>query len=146
MLTGCMARDLLPSKPVLPTQRYVPVGSSADRLGAVELNATQLRMDGRKGEMRLEYVGQMPELEESNLTGGSVYRIRNAEDYFEDNRDDIARCSQTPQWLVINSSTGAPAWSEEIWLAFLSVDDWQKYRPDSSDYCAGGKFVRTTSN
>jgi hypothetical protein len=126
-----------------PIQRYVPVTRSILPLGELHLSNTEMRLAQLEGEMKLQYVGLMPETAGTDLAGASVYRVRNSARYFKQNAGKNAYCDEAPRWVAVNSQTGAPAWSSEIWVGLLTIKDWSKFTPDAHRYCAGGDYVRT---
>jgi hypothetical protein len=127
-----------------PLQKYVPVSRSLEPLGELHLSNTIMQLAALDGEMKLQYVGQMPEAAGENLAGAAVYRVRNWQPYFKQNAGRKAYCSEPPRWVAVNSETGAPAWSREISIALLTLDEWSKYSPDEDHSCAAGKYVRTS--
>jgi hypothetical protein len=125
-----------------PVQRYVPVGREIEPLGELDLSNSLMRFGGLEGEMKLKYVGQMPESAGEDMLGASVYEVKNAQPYFKKNTGRKAYCTVAPRWVAVNSKTGAPAWSNEITVSLLTLEDWQKYRPIAYQSCAGGTYVR----
>ncbi len=125
-----------------PVQRYVPVSRTMEPLGELDLSNTLMRLGTLEGEMKLEYVGQMPESAGEDLAGASVYRVKNWEPFFKQNVGKNAYCKSAPRWVVVNSKTGAPSWSNEIWVGLLTLEEWAKYTPDEHRSCAGGTYVR----
>jgi hypothetical protein len=125
-----------------PVQRYVPVSEDMAPLGELDLSNTLMRFTALEGEMKLDYVGQMPETAGEDLAGATVYRVKNAERYFEQNAGRKAYCGSAPRWVAVNSTTGAPAWSSEISVALLTLEDWSKFRPLAHRSCASGTYVR----
>ncbi len=150
LLIGAFAGALLigaacSSPPVrLPSQHYIPVSRATQQWGALDLSNTRMRLRALEGEMKLEYVGLMPELAGSDLAGAHVYRVRNADRYFKQNQGRSHFCTEPARWLAVNSRTGAPAWSDEIWIGLLTIEDWSTYTPDVTGYCAGGLYLRAT--
>jgi hypothetical protein len=129
------------SRAKFPTQHYVPVSRAMRSWGTLELDDKHLRLEAFKGEMKLQYAGKMPEKEGSNLSGASVYRVQNADKYFKANSGGSSWCARPARWVAVSSRNGAPAWSGEIWMALLTVDDWTRYSDERTGYCAGGKYV-----
>jgi hypothetical protein len=111
-------------------------------MGEMVLSNTELRLGSLEGEMKLEYVGLMEDKAGKDLAGATVYRVKNAEGYFKKNTGRQGYCAEPPRWVAVNSETGAPAWSTEIWVAFLTVEDWSQFTPAAHHYCAGGSYVR----
>jgi hypothetical protein len=126
-------------------QRFVPVSRAMQGLGLLEFNNQELRLEALDGPMKLQYVGSLGEVAGENLAGAAVYRIKNADKFFEHNRDRKAFCAQPVRWIALNSTTGAPAWSSEIWFAMLTLEDWQKFAINTGGYCGGGKYIRASS-
>ena len=125
-----------------PVQRYVPVGRDIEALGELDLSNSLMRLSALEGEMKLKYVGQMPESAGEEMVGASVYQVKNAEPYFKKNAGRKAYCAVAPRWVAVNSKTGAPAWSNEIQVSLLTLEEWQQYRPVAYQSCAGGTYVR----
>ena len=76
------------------------------------------------------------------MAGASVYQVQNAEPYFKKNAGRKAYCAVAPRWVAVNSKTGAPAWSNEIQVSLLTLEEWQQYRPVAYQSFAGGTYVR----
>ena len=131
------------SRPQLPVQTYVPTNEKMEPLGQLHLSNTLLQLEGLDAEMKLAYVGTMPESAGPVLAGASIYRVKNAETYFEKNAGKNAFCTEAPLWVAVNSETGAPAWSNQIWVGFLTLEDWTQFNPRTHRVCAGGDYVRT---
>ncbi|MEP7242934.1 MAG: hypothetical protein ABI885_04535 [Gammaproteobacteria bacterium] len=138
LLTACS------TPPRLPAQAYVPVSEDLQPLGELELSNTKMRLGALEGEMKLQYVGQMPDTAGNDLAGASVYRVKNSAPYFKKNANKRSYCSEAPLWVAVNSETGAPAWSNEIWLGLLTLEDWSKYSPIAHRSCVSGRYVRTS--
>jgi hypothetical protein len=137
LFTGCSS-----ARPQFPVQRYVPLTRTMVPLGELHLSNTMMGFDELQGEMKLQYVGQLPEGVGRGLDGASVYRVKNAAAYFKQNaaRDDW--CMEAPRFVAVNSETGAPAWSREIFVGLLTLEDWKKYTPDEHHACVAGQYVR----
>jgi hypothetical protein len=125
-------------------EHYVPLSRDMTPWGELQLSHRSLRLDALDGEMKLDYAGVMPEQAGEELSGAAVYRVRNAQAYFSRNRQHEEFCAEPPRWLLVNSRNGAPAWSDEIWVAVLTLENWTAYKPHQAGYCAGGMYVRTT--
>jgi hypothetical protein len=85
----------------------------------------------------------MPDTAGEDLAGASVYRVQNWKPFFKQNAGRQAYCSEPPRYVAVNSETGAPAWSREITIALLTLDEWSKFTPDEHHACLSGKYVRT---
>jgi hypothetical protein len=123
-------------------EHYMPLSRDVTSWGELQLSHRSLRLDALDGEMKLDYAGVMPEQAGEELSGAAVYRVTNAERYFSRNRQREEFCAEPPRWLLVNSRNGAPAWSDEIWVAVLTLENWTAYTPDQAGYCAGGMYVR----
>jgi hypothetical protein len=139
MLTGCAAKP-----PSLALQDYVPTTRELLPLGQLHLSNRELKLDSLEGAMQLEFAGIMPESAGPDIAGSSVYRVKNAEDFFRKNTGKSAFCDRMPRWVAVNSPTGAPAWSDEIWLGMLTLDDWARFTHGEDQVCIGGDYVRTS--
>ena len=126
-----------------PLQKYVPISRSMEPLGELHLSNTVMQLAELDGEMKLQYVGQMPDAAGEQLAGASVYRVKNWQPYFKQNAGRNAYCAEPPRWVAVNSDTGAPAWSREVTVALLTLEKWSEYTPDQHRSCAAGKYVRT---
>lgn len=138
LLTACAS-----SKPRLPVQHYVPATKALLPLGQLHLSNTELQFDGLEGRMDLEFAGIMPESAGPDIAGSSIYRVKNAEGFFKKNSGKESFCSEMPLWVAVNSTTGAPAWSNEIWVGLLTLKDWARFTHAADRVCLGGDFRRT---
>jgi hypothetical protein len=138
LLAACAA------KPRLPLQHYVPRTKELLPLGELHLSNRELKLDSLEGEMQLEYAGIMPESAGPDIAGAHVYRVKNAADFFRKNAGRNAFCDQTPLWIAVYSPTGAPAWSDEIWLGMLTLKEWPRFVHGADRVCIGGDYVRTS--
>lgn len=126
-----------------PIQQYVPTTAALLPLGHLHLSNTELRLDGLDGQMKLVYVGIMPESAGADMAGSTVYRVKNAEAYFRKNVGKNAFFSEAPLWVAVNSANGAPSWSTEIWVGLLTLKDWARFTHAADRVCIGGDYVRT---
>ncbi len=138
LLTACAGR-----KAHLPVQNYVPTTQALVPLGPLQLSNTQLIFGALDGEMKLQYVGIMPESAGPDMAGATIYRVKNAAGYFRDNQGKNSFCSETPLWVAVNSTNGAPAWSTEIWVGLLTLQDWARFTHAADRVCLGGNYVRS---
>src|SRR5687768_9633857 len=83
-----------------PVQRYVPTTREMLPLGQLHLSNSVLRFAGLEGEMKLEYVGIMPEAAGADMAGSTIYRVKNAAAYFKQNNGKNAFCSEAPLWIA----------------------------------------------
>ncbi|SRR6266446_2618457 len=134
------------SRARFPTQRYLPVSSAMHAWGKLELDDKHLRLEALTGEMKLRYAGRMPEMEGSDLSSASVYRVKNAANYFKQNIAARRLCAQPVRWVAVGSRNGAPAWSGEIWLTLLTIDDWTRYAAEGARSCASGTYVQVSAD
>src|SRR5436853_134325 len=75
------------------------------------------------------------------LSSASVYRVKNADKYFKQNIAAQRLCAEPVRWVAVGSRNGAPAWSGEIWLTLLTIDDWTRYAAQGVKSCASGTYV-----
>jgi hypothetical protein len=138
LLAACAGRNAH-----LPVQNYVPTTQALLPLGPLQLSNIELQFGALEGEMKLQYVGIMPESAGPDMAGATIYRVKNAASYFRKNQGKSAFCSETPLWVAVSSATGAPAWSTEIWVGLLTLEDWAKFRHAVNRVCLGGSYVRS---
>ena len=128
---------------VLPLQQYVPTTRAMLPLGQLHLSNTLLKFDALEGEMKLQFAGIMPESAGPDMAGASIYRVKNASQFFKKNVGKNGFCSETPLWVAVSSRTGAPAWSSKIWVGLLTLDEWAQFTHAKDRVCAGGAYART---
>jgi hypothetical protein len=138
LLAACAGR---PAQ--FPVQQYVPTTTALLPLGQLLLNNRQLQFAALEGQMKLQYVGIMPDSAGPDMAGATIYRVKNARGFFKKNAGKNAFCSEQPLWVAVNSHTGAPAWSDEIWVGLLTLEDWAQFRHAEDRVCMGGDYVRT---
>lgn len=126
-----------------PVQQYVPTTRELLPLGQLLLSNTQLQFAALKGQMKLQYVGMMPDSAGPDIGGATVYRIKNAERFFRKNGGNEALCSKAPRWVAVSSESGAPAWSNQIWVGLLTVENWERFNAAEDSACLSGNYVRT---
>ena len=136
-LLACAAKA-----PAHEHHRFVPITRPMQDWGALDFDNRSLQLEALKGDMKLEYVGALPETAGEDLAGAAVYRIKNADKFYAANKAQNNFCSEPARWVALNSTAGAPAWSTEIFVALLTVDDWVKFIPHTGGSCASGKYVR----
>jgi len=131
------------SRAEFPLQTYVPKTRELRPLGQLQLNNTQLQFEGLEGEMKLEYVGLMPESAGPDMAGSTIYRVKNSAEFFKKNEGKEAFCEEPPLWIAVSAPNGAPAWSNEIWVGILTIPEWSTFRHAQDRICLGGAYVRT---
>jgi hypothetical protein len=138
MLAACAS-----SRARLPIQHYVPTNTELLPLGQLHMSNTQLEFEALEGQMKLQYVGIMPETAGPDIAGATIYRVKNADGFFKKNAGKDAFCSETPRWVAVSSESGAPAWSSQIWVGLLTVKDWASFQQARDHACLSGGYVRT---
>ena len=131
------------SRAQFPVQQYVPTTRELLPLGQLHLSNTQLQFAALEGQMKLQYVGIMPESAGPDIAGATIYRVRNAAAFFKKNAGKEPFCSKAPLWVAVSSESGAPAWSNQIWVGLLTIEDWAKFRHAEDRICLGGDYIRT---
>jgi len=126
-----------------PVQHYVPTTKALLPLGQLDLSNRQLQFAALEGQMKLQYVGIMPESAGPDIAGATIYRIKNAAGFFRKNEGKDAFCSKAPLWVAVSSESGVPAWSSEIWVGLLTLEDWASFKHAQDRVCLGGDYVRT---
>ena len=126
-----------------PVQQYVPTTRELLPLGQLHLSNTQLQFSALEWQMKLQYAGIMPDSAGPDIAGATIYRVKNAEGFFKKNAGKDAFCSKVPLWVAVSSESGAPAWSQEIWVGLLTLENWASFRHADDRVCLGGDYVRT---
>lgn len=93
--------------------------------------------------MKLQYVGIMPDSAGPDIAGATIYRVKNAEGFFRKNAGNEAFCSEAPRWVAVSSESGAPAWSNQIWVGLLTLENWESFKSPQDQACLSGNYVRT---
>lgn len=137
-LAGCAG-----SGAQFPVQQYVPTTQELLPLGELFLNNTQLQFAALQGQMKLQYVGIMPDTAGPDIAGATIYRVKNAERFFQQNSGNDAFCSEAPRWVAVASESGAPAWSNQIWVGLLTLEKWETFKSPQDQACLSGNYVRT---
>jgi hypothetical protein len=131
------------SRAQFPVQQYVPTTRELLPLGQLHLSNTGLQLEALEGQMKLQYVGIMPDGAGGDIAGATIYRVKNADAYFKRNAGKDAFCPTMPRWVAVSSESGAPAWSNQIWVGWLTVEDWKSFRQPGDEPCIGGNYLRT---
>lgn len=131
------------SRAQFPVQQYVPTTRELLPLGELFLSNTQLQFAALQGQMKLQYVGIMPDSAGPDIAGATIYRVKNGKGFFRKNAGNEAFCSEAPLWVAVSSESGAPAWSNQIWVGLLTLEKWESFRPPQDRACLSGEYVRT---
>lgn len=137
-LAACMS-----SRAQFPIQHYVPTTRELLPLGQLDLSNTQLQFAALEGQMKLQYVGIMPDSAGPDIAGATIYRVKNADGFFRKNAGKDSFCSKKPLWVAVSSESGAPAWSNQIWVGLLTLENWASFSHRDDRVCLGGDYVRT---
>ena len=131
------------SRAQFPVQQYVPTTRELLPLGQLSLSNTQLQFAALEGQMKLQYAGIMPDSAGPDIAGATIYRVQNAADFFKKNAGKDAFCSKIPLWVAVSSESGAPAWSNQIWVGLITLENWASFSHAAEGLCLGGDYVRT---
>jgi hypothetical protein len=131
------------SRAQFPVQQYVPTSRELLPLGELLLSNTQLQFAALEGQMKLQYVGIMPDSAGPDIAGATIYRVKNAADFFRKNAANGSFCEKAPLWVAVSSESGAPAWSNQIWVGLLTLEDWATFKSPQDEACLAGNYVRT---
>jgi hypothetical protein len=128
--------DLMPSA---QSRHYDPISNHTDQLeGDLTLSTDHARFSKRKGIMDIEFAGTMPENKNFELSGAAVYRVKNAQQYFELNGGANGMCPEPTRWLTIRLIPGA---SPMIRVGQLFVEDWKQYDPSKLGLCGADTYA-----
>jgi hypothetical protein len=125
---------------------YVSMGNELQApLGVMHLSANYASFESHKGHMALEFAGVMPKyagyrVASQFLSGASVYRVTNAEQYLFDN--PMICGGKAPKFVVARFESLADVkdgtWAVNLWL--VSLDDYMQFRPWTVDPCGGDTY------
>lgn len=135
---------LLGPEPLAYTSVGNPLGPP---LGAMQLSSTFASFEQHTGHLTLEYAGVLPKfsgyrIASEFLAGALVYRVTNAEQYFQDNP---TICGGKALKFIVAKVTSledikdGPLASVNLWL--LSLDDYNDFRPTMVDPCGGDTYT-----
>jgi len=127
--------------PVAMARDYVPASRASQTWGNLQLSETRARFASFDGELTLEAVGVMPAGAGEELAGAQVYRVTNADSFFDDNEGRNGFCSGPLRWLSVGRRSVAGVPEGAIWIGLLTIEDWHAYTPDVQGYCGGGLYV-----
>ena len=91
------------SRAEFPVQQYVPTTPELLPLGQLHLSNTQLQFAALEGQMKLQYVGIMPDSAGPDIAGATIYRVKNADAFFRQNSGKEGFCSKAPLWVAVSS-------------------------------------------
>jgi hypothetical protein len=125
---------------------YISTGNElGSTLGTMRLSGNFAAFEHHQGAMTLEYAGVLPpfpgyRIASEFLSGASVYRVTNAEQYFLDNP---TICGGKPLTFVVTKFTSLAdvkggTMAVNLWL--LSLDDYNEFQPTTSDPCGGDTY------
>lgn len=128
------------------TLTYISTGTSLQSpLGAMRLSNSSAAFEAYKGSAALEFAGTLPNypgyrIASEFLSGASVYRVTNADQYFQDNP---TICGGKPIKFVVTKLTSLSDVKDEtmainLWL--LSTDNYGDFGPWTSDPCGGDTY------
>ena len=131
---------------------YTSMGNElGSTLGSMRLSPNFAAFEHHQGAMSLEYAGVLPpfpgyRIASEFLSGASVYRVTNAEQYFLDNP---TICGGKPLKFVVAKFTSLAdvkggTMAVNLWL--LSLDDYNEFRPTTSDPCGGDTYKAAKHN
>ncbi len=69
--------------------------------------------------------------------------MKNAEAYFRKNEETRPSAPRRRWGVAVSSENGAPAWSNEIWVGLLTLDNWENFKAPQDQACLSGNYVRT---
>jgi hypothetical protein len=138
--------DLTPLELGAETLTYTSTGTPlASPLGTMRLSNSFAAFEQYKGHMTLEFAGFLPNypgyrIASEFLSGASVYRVTNAEQFFSDNP---MICGGKPLKFIVTKLTSLADVRNEtmavnLWL--LSLDDYGAFGPWTSDPCGGDTY------
>ena len=123
---------------------YDPVSENAQAdLGQMRLSKTFASFSELRGHMDLEFAGTLPDSREEMVSGAHVYKIRNADRYFEQNKNARGFCHRKVYWLALRMEP--VRWvdqpdqpSDMVWVTQIIEPEFAKIT--RADVCMGSVF------
>jgi hypothetical protein len=112
---------------------YAPGDDGAEAWGAFDFYRTHATLAAFQGHLTLEAAGNLPAAAEA-LAGASVYRIVNAQEFHEANKDRDMRCLAPALWLAVKPIDGGAH------VALLTLQDWKAFEPKKPGLCGSGTY------
>ena len=120
--------------PATQSRHYGPYTNKELR-GDLDLSASAAAFGKLNGEMRLEFAGTMPETRDFDTSSAAVYRVGNADEYFQANKAKPGACPQPARWFVVR-----PFGAIAIRITLLTVADWKTFKPDGVGRCGAATY------
>src|SRR5687767_4061506 len=125
---------------------YMSTGNALGApLGSMRLSPIFAAFEHHQGAMSLEYAGVLPpfpgyRIASEFLSGATVYRVTNAEQYFLDNP---TICGGKPLKFIVTKFTSLAdvkggTMAVNLWLS--SLDDYNEFGPTIADPCGGDTY------
>lgn len=132
------------SYPNAVVREYDPVSVNTESLlGPLHMSSKIATFSKLKGHMDLNYAGTMPNFGDTELSNARVYRITNAEEYFEANKSADGYCGEKAFYLGVRALPKLPGllrWPRNsVRVTLLANPDYKKLTPGS--VCSGDSYV-----
>jgi hypothetical protein len=131
------AEMLLPTSIV---RTYLPISSGTDSaLGFLRLSERFASFSRIKGHMDLEFAGVLPDFGIRQISGASIYRVVNADEFYRDNRVTLGPCPRPITWLgVVLLKDFQPAPNEPrnaVRVSLFTISNYRNYDPNQPGLC-----------
>jgi len=138
---GAAAKSKIDPMPTENTRSYSALsdGTSSTLGNTMKLSRTSASFTKLKGELKLQYSDVWKGGTDTEFDG-DVYKVLNADAFFSQNKGKNGFCDEPVLWLTvkdISSQIGSGA----VRIGMLSIDDWRKYKADSSGACSADTFT-----
>lgn len=125
---------------------YISMGNELQApLGVMHLSSNYASFEHYQGHVTLEFAGVLPKFSgyrvaSQFLSGASVYRITNAEQYLFDNPSICG--GKPPRFIVarFESLADVKGGTTAVNLWLLSLDNYMEFRPWTVDPCGGDTY------
>jgi hypothetical protein len=113
---------------------YSPRDDGAEAWGAFDFYRTHATLAAFQGHLTLEAAGNLPASAGETLAGASVYKIVNAQEFHDTNKNRDVRCLAPALWLAVKPIDGGAH------VALLTLQDWKVFEPKKPGLCGSGTY------
>lgn len=127
--SASIANEAPNSLPVAATRLYDPVSRNTDFLmGDMHLSKEFVSFSALNGRAALQYSGTMPDPEFQSRTA-TVYRVTNADEYYQMNKGKNGFCDRPVKWIGIT-----PLGGSSVRISFLTTRDFHLWTDPDYTY------------
>jgi hypothetical protein len=131
--------------PVAQRWIYEPLSNNTDfTLGEMVLSTTYASFSVLHGHMNLEFAGTTRDPERLGTSDARVYRVKNAQQYFQLNRGANGFCEAPITWFGVAPITlnwnMHDGFGGDVRIFLMTIGDYRRYRPDKLGLCSADTF------